>query len=228
MTDPQSPLELGYESAEVAPPGRRPKWVWVVIVIYLLLVAAVVLLPLWAKLADPNEQGLLIAATISACAITLAGLGLVFTPVRLARRRPHTRRSIWIPLIASGFLMGGLVWGASLAIIECANANGNWGIAAAIGAGVVWIAWAVVIFLMTGRSDPNWVASNLHRALFAGSVAELLVAVPCHIIVRRREECCAGILTGTGIAIGCVVMLLSLGPGVMWLYYRRWQKITGN
>ena len=86
----------------------------------------------------------------------------------------------------------------------------------------------ILIWLMAGRRDPSWLATWLHRAVLAGSVAELLIAVPIHIVVRRREYCCAGFMTGTAICIGCVVMLISLGPGVAWLYYRRWEKFTGK
>jgi hypothetical protein len=228
MSEPQAPLELGYESAAVEPVGRRPKWVWVVIAIYLLLISLVLLLPLWAKLSSPDESELLVAATITACAIALSGIGLVFTRVRIARRRPITRASLWIPLIASGFLIGGLVIGAAISVIELSKVDENWLWGAWIGGAVVWIDWAVLLWLITRNKDPNSVAARLHRCVLAGSVAELLVAVPCHIVVRRRDECCAGYLTGTGICIGCVVMLVSFGPGVAFLYYRRWKQITGN
>ena len=67
---------------------------------------------------------------------------------------------------------------------------------------------------------------KLHRYLIAGSVLELLVAVPSHIIVRRRDECCAGLLTGTGICLGVVITLVSFGPSVLLLYYRRFKQIS--
>ena len=228
MSEPQAPLELSYESAAIEPVGRRPKWVWVVITIYLLLVAVVVLLPMWTKLSSPDDSDLLIGATITACGITVSGIGLVFTRVRIARRRPLTRASLWIPLLASGLLIGGLVVGAALALIECLKVDEHWLWGAWIGGGVVWIAWAGLLWPTTRNTDPTSLAMRLHRYVLAGSVAELLVAVPCHVIVRRRDECCAGILTGTGICIGCVVMLISFGPGVAFLYYKRWKQITGN
>ena len=228
MTDPQVPVELTYESAIAEPAGRRPKWVWVIVVAYGLVFGFLLLLPLWMKLSSPDDDEPLIAGTVAAGLIALCGMGLVFTPVRIAQRRPIMRGNVWIPVIASGFLAGALVLGAALALMECLKIDESRLIPICCGAGAVWIAWAIIVWVMTRSHEPASIAIWFHRTLFAGSVAELLVAVPCHVIVRRRGECCGGILTGMGICIGCVVMVLSIGPSVVFLYYRRWEKITGK
>jgi len=44
-------------------------------------------------------------------------------------------------------------------------------------------------------------------------------------IVRGRDECCAGIYTTIGLVTGISVMLLSLGPGVYFLYIDRMARI---
>jgi hypothetical protein len=82
-----------------------------------------------------------------------------------------------------------------------------------------WCVWAAVFYLYC-RRDPSR-AGNAVRWLIKGSVLELLVAVPAHVIVRRRDDCCAPAVTGFGIATGTAVMLMCLGPGVLALYRRR-------
>jgi len=51
------------------------------------------------------------------------------------------------------------------------------------------------------------------------------VAVPSHIIVRRRGDCCAPIGTFWGIVTGISVMLLCFGPGVFFLFVERCQRL---
>jgi hypothetical protein len=49
--------------------------------------------------------------------------------------------------------------------------------------------------------------------------------VPCHVIVRRRDDCCAPIGTFCGIATGISVTLLCFGPGVYFLFVKRMQQL---
>ena len=54
---------------------------------------------------------------------------------------------------------------------------------------------------------------------------ELLVAVPCHIYVRKQEHCCAGAITFWGIATGLAVLLFAFGPGVFLLFAQRVKRL---
>jgi hypothetical protein len=63
------------------------------------------------------------------------------------------------------------------------------------------------------------------RWLLRGSILELLVAVPSHIIVRRRGDCCAPLGTFWGIATGISVMLLCFGPSVFFLFVERFERL---
>ncbi len=90
-------------------------------------------------------------------------------------------------------------------------------------------AWSVLLFLWVGwglvfHRYLHSSSGSVHGAvkwLLRGSVLELLIAVPAHIIARRKEECCAPGVAGVGIATGIAVMLLSFGPSVLLLYKKR-------
>jgi hypothetical protein len=61
--------------------------------------------------------------------------------------------------------------------------------------------------------------------LIRGSIVELLVAVPSHIIVRRRDECSAPGFTYFGIAAGLVIMAVAFGPGLFFLFRKRFERM---
>ena len=83
----------------------------------------------------------------------------------------------------------------------------------------IWAAWGVIFsFYVRGSAE------RISRAvswLLKGSVLELLIAVPCHLWVRRRGDCSAPIATSFGIVTGIALMLLSFGPSVLLLYKKR-------
>ncbi len=60
--------------------------------------------------------------------------------------------------------------------------------------------------------------------MLRGSVLELLIVVPCRVVVQRRNDCCAPAVTGLGIATGIAIMLLSFGPGVLFLVGKRLER----
>jgi hypothetical protein len=85
--------------------------------------------------------------------------------------------------------------------------------------------WSIV-FYWTGRdAAPMDVVTKQCRYLLRGSILELLVAVPTHIVARMRNYCCAGFYTFLGIAFGVSVMLFSFGPAVFFLFAQRWRRL---
>jgi hypothetical protein len=85
--------------------------------------------------------------------------------------------------------------------------------------GTLWVLWGILFYLYFRNSTE--LTTRAVSWLLKGSVLELLVAVPCHVIVRRRHDCSAPIATSFGIAAGIAVMLLSFGPSVLLLYKKR-------
>ena len=82
--------------------------------VYLLLVAALLTCPFWLG----TSGGALLVATVAVTVVTICGLALLLTPIRAVRRRPITRQSILIPIIASGLLAGGLLLGGGFALAQ--------------------------------------------------------------------------------------------------------------
>jgi hypothetical protein len=98
---------------------------------------------------------------------------------------------------------------------------GSWQRIAAI-IGCVWLVWGFLFYLLyRGSDDP---VTRALKWLLRGSVLELLVAVPTHVIVRRRHDCCAPAVTGFGITSGIAIMLLAFGPSVALLVKKRMER----
>lgn len=68
-------------------------------------------------------------------------------------------------------------------------------------------------------------SSHVQKRLLQGSIVELIVALGCHIWVRRRGDCSAPILTFWAICAGFVIMLLAFGPSVFYLFVARSRKM---
>ena len=85
--------------------------------------------------------------------------------------------------------------------------------------GFLWLLWGILFYLYARNSTE--LVTRAVSWLLKGSVLELLVVVPCHVIVRRRHDCSAPVVTSFGIATGIAIMLLSFGPSVLLLYKKR-------
>jgi hypothetical protein len=85
--------------------------------------------------------------------------------------------------------------------------------------GTLWLLWAILFYFYYRNSPP--VITRLISWLLKGSILELLIVVPCHVIVRRRHDCSSPGATSFGIATGLAIMLLSFGPSVLFLYKKR-------
>jgi hypothetical protein len=83
----------------------------------------------------------------------------------------------------------------------------------------LWLLWGIVFYRFSRDSgDP---IARAVSWMLRGSVLELLIAVPSHVIVRRRHDCSAPFLTSFGITSGIAIMLLAFGPSVLLLYKKR-------
>lgn len=90
----------------------------------------------------------------------------------------------------------------------------------------IWLIWGIVFYLYFRNSTQ--LTTRAVSWLLKGSVLELLIAVPCHVWVRRRGDCSAPLATSFGIVTGIAVMLLSFGPSVLLLYKKRLDSYSTN
>jgi len=161
--------------------------------------------------------------------LILSQIILLKVPVAVAGRNKVTRRSLLWPIIVTAIMAGGLIIGVLVSLIETFTQASlvlmeNPGIFLAIG-GMTWALWTIVFYLVSRDQDARTVISRQFRLLLAGSILELLIAVPTHIVARTRDYCCAGFMTFVGIALGIAIMLMSFGPGVFFLFLDRWNRL---
>ena len=166
--------------------------------------------------------------------LTLAAMGLcqlvlLLVPVRIANRRRITRGALW-PTVLVGALMMGLLGLAAAVSVHAAILGDKpekpWELPVLTGLVVgLWCFWTIVFARLARQRPPADFLSVLCRRLMQGSILELLVAVPCHIVVRCREYCCAGVFTMFGLAMGVSVMLFAFGPAAYFLFVARARRL---
>jgi hypothetical protein len=175
---------------------------------------------------------------------------LLLVPIDLSEKRLPARRKLKVPVIVGGLLLGNLflaglfsllcvafkddafnLFGFTDAIVNRLSGtkpgDSTWGsiVSIIIVTAVLWAVWAAIFRHATRADEPEGLMLRLKRWLLRGSILELLIAVPSHVIVRRREDCCAPGGTFWGIATGISVMLLCFGPGVYYLFAERFARL---
>jgi hypothetical protein len=87
---------------------------------------------------------------------------------------------------------------------------------------VVWFFWCVILIIYLRQGEHyNW-AGKIIRALIAGSVLELFVAVPVYATSKQECYCARG--SYAGLVFGGTVLLWAFGPGVFLLFVREKQR----
>jgi hypothetical protein len=227
------------------PGTRRPAWVFLIFGVYVLMLVAALYLP-WVALALTAHVGYFVALCVAVSVFFLLGFTLTMIPIGHYWRLPLFQNSIILPLIGSATCAATLFAGGAVAsheflfgpkhelrfdarpeeVKERAREQER-GAAASmimlISVPIVWTAWlCIFLFLSKVINRLTW-NDRIYQWLLAGSVLELLVAIPMHLIVRRRAVCCAGEGTGVGIGVGIVIMFIALGPAVFLLFFQRYK-----
>ncbi len=96
---------------------------------------------------------------------------------------------------------------------------------------IIWAIWAWIFFIYWKQGDRYTQSGKMIRGLVAGSILEIMVAVPVHIWATRQRDCycCRG--TYTTLVLAGTVLIWAFGPGIILLYMRekyRMGKLVEN
>jgi hypothetical protein len=185
-------------------------------------------------------------------AVLVAGQALLLLlPINITERRLPARRPLKVPVIVTGFFLANILFAGLLTILCVAFKEqgvgllgyftplmtnqvspSDWDLKTLAG-GIMtllafWFIWTVIFHSFAKSDDPDTLLKRITRWLLRGSILELLIAVPSHIIVRRREDCCAPAGTFWGIATSISIMLLCFGPGIFFLFVKRFQRLKSK
>lgn len=165
----------------------------------------------------------------------LVGLqaGVLLVPVAVAEGRPVGQRRVVTAAIIGALPIGLLAvlvyYGLVLLVFGEQGAEAyltEWLVLAILL--LFWCGWGVLFQRAFVRENPQTLIDTMGRWLLRGSILELLVVVPGHIVARHRHECCAPPITLLGIAMGLGVALLAFGPVVFALLVARVKQKRGG
>jgi hypothetical protein len=137
-------------------------------------------------------------------------------------QRPKPRTSIVLCYLITAVLFSFLAFSFVLCLVVAIKPSPGT-LVERMSVPALWLAvacgWAIPFYLLWRHSTT--MVARATSWLIKGSVLELLIAVPAHVIVRRRNDCSAPVATGFGIYTGIAIMLLAFGPSVLFLYKKR-------
>jgi hypothetical protein len=139
--------------------------------------------------------------------------------------RPLRRRRLLVPVVTGGLMLAVLVLAMAWGIDECAEVSESWHVVYLPLFGLSWVFWGVVLFVYTRRTDRYRTLCRVIGTVFAGSLVELLVAAPMHMVVSRRPGCFVGFQTAGAVFAGLYVMLWSMGPAIILLFLREKRRM---
>jgi len=217
----------------------------------LLLLFSVTPLAAMARVEPPDQQGqserYFHPSTFTVCwAILMAGCqAVLLIRVQPQESRPRARRKLMPAIVVSGFclsllvtvglvtlsfgVVGDKMFDSTLEAGDQFGLTGNvweWIFPVCLLGFLIaqWLTWAYFLRKMIDPGNPDHLLAKWSRWILTGSVAELVIAVPCHVLARKRGDCCAPLITFWGIATGISLVLLALGPAVIYLVRDRLQK----
>lgn len=87
----------------------------------------------------------------------------------------------------------------------------------------LWTLWTVIFFLYWRNGNRGTQLGRMLRGLFAGSILDLLVAAPVHVLIlqsKSKGRCYCKTGSYTGLVLGVTVLFWTFGPGIVLLFLR--------
>lgn len=145
--------------------------------------------------------------------------------VSLAREGRPMRRSVLVAGLMAAMLTVGLIatllevpdWWQGV-FVEGPGGFEWWPAYVAIA--TAWVIWTWVFWIYLRQGDEYTRLGKLIRGLIAGSILELLIAVPVQAWVARRDDCWCARGSYTGMVFSITVLTWAFGPGLVLLFMR--------
>lgn len=216
---------------------KTKNWSYIVMALYVVLNMSLVLGTVWVlffeqrnefRMVDYLGLGFVVAAIMFLCQYVLFDL-----KVEAIETRPVARRKIGLASVCIALLMAFITYFLFFTLVFVVFGEGKanplnrvewlFGFLLIFIFVASWVFWGIV-FARMGRNkedEANKFIRESMAVLIKGSVVELLVAIPSHLIMRHREDCCAPVFSFMGIITGLTVMFFAFGPGILFLYHQR-------
>ena len=209
----------------------RTWWFWIAVGVFVIIQAAMLVVPVAAAERRPKARRRLLVPVVMS-AFLLANLfftGLFAVLVAAMGEEGASKIIEWpADLTAQTVSQLPAVNGIITDLGFTPNAD-FFGVVNLIGLLLLfWMLWGLIFFHFAKADEPETLTRRATRWLLRGSILELLIAVPSHIIVRNRNDCCAPFVTFWGIVTGICVTLLAFGPGVYFLLVARMRKLRSK
>lgn len=157
--------------------------------------------------------------------MVLVQVALLLVPVAAAEGRPIKRRTVLSSAIVTAFPMGVMAMAIVMFLLFMIVGESGpeflyeWPLLVTLVGS--WLAWGMLFYRKYQGEGAGAFTATVTNWLLKGSILEMVVAVPSHIISRQRDDCCAPGITLIGLATGLSVALMAFGPGVFLLFAKR-------
>ena len=200
---------------------------YIFIVLYLLLISAILLIPGFLKLKEISFYLMILIY-----AVTLA---LIFMPIKYAKIGYYKyKKSKIIPIIIFSLMLAILVLSINFTLSEFFNGSYLEIFGTILNTFylyivllIIWIIFAIIGVIINLKKDEDNIYKKYLITIISGSLLELIITIPLHIFIIKRDECLVGLVSMYGIIGGFLVLMFVMGPSIFLFliyFYKKFNK----